>query len=173
MEADKIDTFSLYYNELEDRIKLSVELGEGVEDMHFWLTRRLSLRLLDATVDLLQQTSRRVSKTPYEHRSAMALFEHQVAQLNQARTLSEAVRDNTKVEGEINILRRLDISFHKRRYKLSFFLNDTSNAVASTVIGSQALHQLVYLIHTGATALDWGVDKLLFTTEDEQKRVLQ
>lgn len=172
MGAVKIEAFTFDYDELEDRIRLSGNLYNGAPEISFWLTRRLSLRLLNASVDLIQKTSPTVANAPLEHRSAMALFEHESAQVEAKidTTLNAAPKYLTT---NVEILRRLDISFVEQHYKLSFFFKDNDMPAAVSILSHSQLHQTLFLIHKGADALEWGVDKQLFSLPEATKPTLQ
>jgi len=163
----KIDAFTFEYDQLQDRICLSGNLYNSQEEISFWLTRRLVMRLLVAAVELVQKTSPIISNAPYEHKMAMAQFEHQSAQLTQTKNLESAppisVADTPKIEPQI--LHRLDISCKDERYKMSFFVIDEEKSVAMSTIDIGQFHQVLSLIHKGAVELEWGVDATLFAHE--------
>ena len=152
-------SLSFHFDAVEDRIRLIGNLDNGQQRTDFWLTRRLVLRLLDASPKLLQQTSEKVSRTPFEHQSAMAQFEHDVAQQ------TRPVRQDTNLihkDFQAHLLKRLDISFQKEQYRLSFFVADDAQLFAFSVLTRQEMHQILHWMHKGCLQLEWGVSSSLF-----------
>jgi len=165
--AIRIDAFTFEYDQLEDRICLSGNLYNSQEEISFWLTRRLVMRLLVAAVELVQKTSPTISNAPFEHKSAMAQFEHQSAQLDEANVVKKSPPAGAAVVPQINpqILHRLDISCKGERYKMSFFVIEEEKSVAVSAIDIGQFHQVLSLIHKGAVELEWGVEPNLFVDE--------
>ncbi len=179
-----IKAFTFEYNEVQDRILLSGNLYNDGQEVSFWITRRLALRLLNAAINLIERTSPAVTLAPLEHRSAMAMFEHQSAQLTLSATTQLSADFIVTKEGSdtaatpepkiaANILQRLDISCKNQHYKLSFYTSSTAGAVAVSSIDYNQLHQIISLIHRGAKALDWGVSDNLFLAANASEYTLQ
>ncbi|EPJ47062.1 MAG: hypothetical protein OFPI_32700 [Osedax symbiont Rs2] len=178
MSSIRIEAFTFEYNELQDRIRLTGNLYTEGEEVSFWFTRRLALRLLNAAVELVKKTSPSIANLPAEHQGAMALFEHQSAQLESDNITETASNDSegsqaSASEAEPKILRRLDISCKDQSYQLSFFLSGSETAVAVSKLTYAQLHQLLSLIHRGALALDWGVETSLFASASGAPVTLQ
>ena len=174
----RIEAFTFEYNELQDRIRLTGNMYSEGGEISFWFTRRLALRLLDASVELVKKTSPGIVNLPAEHQAAMALFEHQSAQL-ETHNITESpsrIREGAETKSseiEPKILRRLDISCKDQRYQLSFFLSGSEEAVAVSSLSYSQLHQLLSLIHRGALALEWGVESSLFAAAADEPVTLQ
>ncbi|MFT5707775.1 MAG: hypothetical protein ACI9ES_002075 [Oceanospirillaceae bacterium] len=182
MPIVKIEAFTFEFNEVQDRICLSGNLYNAGQEISFWLTRRLALRLLNAATDLIEKTSPSIANAPLDHRSAMALFEHQNAQIVNSEAvefnkkkpeLSDDFENNSKLIVEPEILNRLDISFKNKAYNLSFFTSSKESAAAVSAIDYNQLHQILSFIHKGALKLDWGVEASLFVTPDQTAYTLQ
>jgi hypothetical protein len=179
MPTLRIEAFTFEYNEVQDRIRLSGNLYNDGEEVSFWVTRRLALKLLKATTTLVEKTSPAIANAPSDHRSAMAEFEHQSAQMASSDAV-ESHSENANFEDSPSksdtsrevivskILSRVDISFKDKHYKLSFFVESEKQAAAYSVIEYNQLHQVLSLIHRGAVKLDWGVDSNLFSHGDEK-----
>lgn len=163
-------SLSFYFDVIEDRIRLIGNLDNGHQRVDFWLTRRLVLKLLDASPKLVQQTSEKISKTPLEHQSAMAQFEHDKAKQ------SQSVRQESNLEHKnftASLLRRLDISFQKRQYRLSFYVGSQDEVFGFSVLTHQEMHQILYWMHKGCLQLDWGVSASLFDVNEQAPMRLQ
>jgi hypothetical protein len=179
MTAVKIEAFTFEYNELQDRIRMSGNAYNNAAPVHLWLTRRLALRLLNSAVELIEKTSASIAQTPIDHRAAMALFEHENAQaMTQSliETTSKPLLQQHTVSEEIDtttIINRLDISFKKTNYQLSFFVSSQDTVVATAIVDYNQLHQILSLIHKGALALEWGVAETLFSVPEQAKATLQ
>ncbi len=165
-----IASFTFQFDAAEDRIRLIGNLSNGQPRIDFWLTRRLTLRLVDAYSKIVQQTSRRVSESPPEYRDAMAQFEHDQAREKMEAT-QEQVPDN---EFGAQLLRRIDISFRDGRYQLKFFTGDEGDEpLAISVLTYPELHQVFHLIHGGCETLEWAAPGELFLKQQPASRVLQ
>ncbi len=163
-----IGSFTFQYDQHEDRIRLIGNLSNGQPRIDFWLTRRLCLRILDVADQLVRQTSERVSKSPSEHREAMAQFEHE-----QARDAMQVTEAPLETRQQAILLHRLDASFRDGRYLLTFYGGDGDRAVASSILNYAELHQVLHLIHQGCQALEWGAPPRLFSVSNEAAPLLQ
>jgi len=166
-----ISAFSFHYDEFQDRIRLIGNLENGQQRIDFWLTRRLTLRLLDAAMELISKTSKAVTEAPVELRPAMAQFEHE--QASQAASISKEKRRADHRNHPVEVLSRLDISYQGSRYKLSFFLAEQDEPCALSLLSYQEMHQVLHWIHRGAETLDWGTAKSLFGEQDQFTATLQ
>lgn len=166
-----ISAFSFHYDEFQDRIRLIGNLDNGLQRIDFWLTRRLTLRLLDASMELISRTSKAVTEAPVELRPAMAQFEHE--QASQAANISKEKHRADHRDFSAQVLNRLDISYQGSRYKLSLFLADQDEPCALGMLNYEEMHQVLHLIHRGAEVLDWGTSKSLFGEQDQFTATLQ
>ncbi len=155
-----IGSFTFQYDQSEDRIRLIGNMSNGQPRVDFWLTRRLCLRILGASDQLIQQTSRQVGRSPVEHREAMAQFEHE-----QAREAMQVHEAPLQTREQAAVLHRLDASFRDGRYQLSFFTGDGGQAAATSVLSYAELHQVLHLLHRGCQSLDWGAPAQLFDAQ--------
>lgn len=163
-----IGSFTFQYDQGEDRIRLIGNMSNGQLRIDFWLTRRLCLRILGAADQLVQQTSKQVSRSPVEHREAMAQFEHE-----QAREALQVHEAPLRTRSQAAVLHRLDASFRDGRYQLSFFTADGDQAAAVSVLNYAELHQVLHLLHRGCQSLDWGAPAQLFDTTTPASQTLQ
>jgi len=176
--AVKIDAFSFEYNEVQDRILLSGNLYNEGREIRFWLTRRLALRLLNAAADLIEKTSPSVISSPVDHKGAMASFEHQRAQQDQSNVTTGSGSPVSSVSNaeaviEPSILKRLDISYQNKFYKLAFYTSNSNEVAASSQVDSNQLHQIISFIHQGAKSLEWGAVENLFEPAQASTYTLQ
>lgn len=161
-----IGAFTFNYDHVEDRILLIGNLNNKQPRIDFWLTRKLVLCLLEAAKGLVEKTSEDIANLPEQQKSQMAQFHHEQAQHELD------VEPEAEVEAQSGgLLYRLDISNQADRYKLIFF-DVQDEPLASSILSYQELHQVLYLLHRGAKALDWGVDDELFGAP-QTHRVLQ
>jgi len=167
-----IGSYTFQFDFAEDRIRVIGNLNNGQPRMDFWLTRRLTLKLLDAANQLVRQTSERVSQTPQAHQGEMAEFEHQKAQ-QQMQLNQEPVPPLSTDQGGIQLLHRIDISFKQNSYILLLFCHSQEAAVASSTLTYDELHQIFHLIHTGCEKLEWGVSPQLFASQAQNQTTLQ
>lgn len=85
-------SITLQYDVLEDRILAVVNAGTA-EASAYWLTRRLTLNLIDRANPYLQGLSPVVAKTPFELRSELATMERQVALARTEQAISHTPTD--------------------------------------------------------------------------------
>lgn len=160
--------FSFHYDYVEDRILLVGNLDNGEERIDFWLTRKLVLRLLAAAKTLVEKTSGTIASLPQEHKAHMAQFHHDSArEVLQLRQASDPI-----VAKDANLLLRVDISYRDNSYLTNFFLEDDI-PYATSALNYDELHQVLHLLHKGASVLDWGVGSSLFDSEHQIPQVLQ
>jgi hypothetical protein len=165
-----IASVSFFFDQVEDRIRLIGNLDNQGPRVDFWLTRRLVMRLLEMSLELVQKTSQQVNQVPVEHQGAMAQFEHDQAQ--QAPNIQSADSQNHD-EHPASILRRLDISYQDGRYRLSFFSHGTDEMQAVSILSYQELHQTLHWLHRGSLKLDWGASASLFDGLENSPQRLQ
>nr|WP_067291583.1 hypothetical protein [Marinobacterium profundum] len=163
-----IGSFTFQFDQSEDRIRLIGNMSNGQPRVDFWLTRRLCLRILGASDQLVRQTSKQVSRSAPEHREAVAQFEHE-----QAREALKVQEAPLQTCAPAAVLHRLDASFRGGRYQLSFFTGESEEAVAVSVLNYAELHQVLHLLHRGSQALDWGAPEQLFDTQVPASQTLQ
>ncbi len=161
-------SLSFHFDPVEDRIRLIGNLSNSHQRIDFWLTRRLVLRLLDASDQLIKKTSEKVSQMPAEHQSAMAQFEHDEAQQQQS-VLKEESLDHT--DETVQLLQRLDISFRDGRYQLGFFENGQAEATGFSILSYAEMHQILHWLHKGCQQLEWGAPSVLFDSGEIEKRL--
>lgn len=172
----KIETLTFDYDEMEDRILVSANLYNHLDEINFWLTRKLTLKLLDAGAGLIKKTSPVIAKTPAEHKAAMALFEHQNAEQSAATHSFPAnisKENSIELSADPSVLTRLDIGYKAKQYKFSFFIAKQDDVIAISLINCKEFHQILALIHKGALHLNWGVQSQLFMPSDNEPYTLQ
>lgn len=156
-------TITFHFDAVEDRIRLIGNM-EGENRGDFWLTRHLTLRILEALSNLLSQSSERASSAPSAHRDQMVQFEHESALSGM--DVKQDAYDDDAFGGRL--LLRIDITQGEGVYKLLLFTSKSETADAVFTLAHQELHQVLALLHQGAKTLDWGVDSLLFVSPTEQ-----
>ena len=156
-----IASFTFNFDHVEDRILLVGNLDNGSERIDFWLTRKLVLRLLNASGDLVKKTSDEVALVPKEHQAELTQFHHETAR----QSLPVEGKDQALISRGANLLSRLDISYKGGQYSLKFF-SDPDEACAVSYLTYAELHQVLHLLHRGALSLEWGVSDALFLSND-------
>ncbi|MDO6595113.1 hypothetical protein [Neptuniibacter sp. 1_MG-2023] len=155
-----IAAFTFKYDHIEDRILMVGNLSNDLQRVDFWLTRKLVLRLLSAAAGLIEKTSSDIAGAPVQLKSDLAQFHH-----DSARQGLQVDRESEDLLAEDpSLLCRLDVSHQAGRYRILFFIGD-EEPFAASVLTYDELHQMLYLIHRGSLALDWGVDNQLFTPD--------
>jgi hypothetical protein len=87
-----MSSLTFHYEPIEDRILAVINAGE-TDTAGCWLTRRMTLTLIDHATPYLDRMSPVISKTPGDMRAELAAMERQVAL---ARTADEVTRTPTE-----------------------------------------------------------------------------
>lgn len=156
-----IAAITFHYDAIEDRILLIGNLNNTHPRCDFWLTRSITLKLLNALGGLVRQTSQQIAAAPAEYQSGLAQFEHEQAQQNMQVTPEK----EQPVADAPQLLHKMDISHQDQRYQLIMFGADGSKPIAAAVLSHDELHQILSLLHRGAVELNWGVDVHLFDNQ--------
>lgn len=152
-----ISAFTFNFDHIEDRILLVGNYENGQDRVDYWLTRKLVLRLLAASGDLVKQTDNEVASSPAPHQEALAQFHHDAAMGE-----LQVEREEKRIApSQPHLLTRLDISHKEGSYRLSFY-SDADQPEAQSTLTYQELHQVLHLLHKGAKVLDWGASEDLF-----------
>lgn len=157
-----IAAFTFNYDQIEDRILLVGNHNNSQQRIDFWLTRKLVLRLLDAAQALLEKTVDAIAQAPMPQKEHIAQFDHDGAQL----ALQGQLENDQVAAQSPYLLHRLDISHADGHYRVTLFSSE-DQALASSVLNYQELHQVFYILHKGAVTLDWGVANDLFVSTKE------
>lgn len=153
-----IAAITFHYDPIEDRILLVGNLNNQQPRCDFWLTRNITLKLLEALSSLVRRTSEQVATAPSEHQSGLAQFEHEQAQQNMQLHPEPDVPDS-HIPG---LLCKVDVSHQGQRYQVRFYEQNQEDAAAQALLTHEELHQVLSLLHRGALELSWGVDAQLF-----------
>lgn len=160
---------TFHYDPVEDRILMVGNLNNDQPRRDFWLTRNITLKLLEALSTLVRQTSEQVVNAPQEHQSGIAQFEHEKAQQNM-RVHSET---HSPVSESASLLYKIDVSHRGHRYQVRFYDHEAEDAQAQAVLSHDELHQVLSLLHRGALELNWGVEAQLFDNLVRHSTALQ
>jgi hypothetical protein len=87
-----LQSISFAYHVREDRVLAAVNLGKG-EQWSCWLTRRLSLAMLERAQKFLASTSPLARRTAPDQRSELAAFERHAAMTTTAGAMSATPTD--------------------------------------------------------------------------------
>ncbi|WP_432695125.1 hypothetical protein ACQUQP_11255 [Marinobacterium sp. YM272] len=167
-----IASFTFQFDPVEDRIRLVGNLDNGQQRVDFWVTRRLALRILGASDQLVQQTSKLVSESPPEFRDATAQFEHE--QARERMDVSNQPIPAPSGQDEPLLLHRIDISHRSGRYQLKLFSQDDPDEIAAVgVLTYDELHQILHLLHMGCDKLEWDAPPLFTAFSGEPSPTLQ
>ncbi|MGH1462769.1 MAG: hypothetical protein ACRBB6_12105 [Neptuniibacter sp.] len=155
-----IAAFTFKFDQLEDRVLLVGNYNNKQPRIDFWLTRKLVMRLLAKAQELIEKTSGSIATAPAEHKSQLAQFDH-----DQAWRSSSVEHENQTINAiNAELLTRVDFAFKNGNYQLLFYaLGD--EALATSILNYEELHQVLHLIHKGALSLDWGVMPSLFEVQ--------
>jgi hypothetical protein len=116
MPALKSITFS--YRSREDRVLAAINIGQA-DAWSCWLTRRLSLALLERAAKFLESTSPLVQRTPPDHRGELAAFERDAALARTAPAMSvPAAEALNSSAGSAELAERMTITQQGEGFRL-------------------------------------------------------
>jgi hypothetical protein len=116
MPALRSITFS--YRSREDRVLAAINIGQA-DAWSCWLTRRLSLALLERAAKFIESTSPLVQRTTPDHRTELAAFERDAALATTQKSMSVPAADalNTSAQGA-ELADRMTISQQGEGFRL-------------------------------------------------------
>lgn len=155
---NNIATITFHYDPVEDRILLVGNFQNNQPRCDFWLTRNITLKLLNGLSSLVQKTSAHIATAPREHQSGLAQFEHEQAQID----MQLQPEANLPEGGSPGLLDKVDVSHQGQRYQMRLYEHGNDEVIAQAQLTHSELHQVLSLLHRGALELNWGVGNQLF-----------
>jgi hypothetical protein len=146
-------TLTLSYDPREDRILAAVNVSQP-DHWSCWLTRRLTLAVLEQTPAYLTQTSPLTQKTPIDYRSDLIQFEHQAAMAQTAPALSRTDNEVVRtVAVEAALAERL--SLHSIPNGFVFELVDIHGQTRQIGMERAHLQRVLHMIADEAARAGW------------------
>jgi hypothetical protein len=144
-------TFS--YEAREDRIAATVNAARP-DAWSVWLTRRLTLALLQRTPEYLVKTSDLAKRAPLELRPEVAAFERETAMAQTATAVTPTPAHVLKPAIEhAQLLQRLSIVPKDGRFQIE--LEDQSGGKASGVLTRAELQRILQMLHEAVGKAAW------------------
>jgi hypothetical protein len=154
---------SFSYSEEEDRLVLLVD-SRGGQRVSILVTRRLTMRLLNALASLLERSSPTARQAPSPLRGDVVLLEHQGAVQAGARQTVAAVASPPPAAVPEpppqlllapTLLTAVDISTKPSHFSLTF--RDARLTLATCDVTRAALHRVVQGLLTKVGEADWNI----------------
>ena len=155
------NTMSLGYAEREDRLLLACADRDG-GTVEFWLTRRLTARLLATLAGLLESTSARVARAPAAMRGEVLALEYLGAQSDQP-AAGKVDAPPVQPHKERHLVDRLDIEHQGPAFRLRMFAQ--GQAIAGVAAQRADLHRLLGMLDRAAGKAGWELDEAGWLTE--------
>lgn len=150
-----LKTITFIYEQREDRVAAAINAGRP-NAWSCWLTRRLSLALLNCAPDYLIKTSDLAQRASVEHRPEIAAFEHDAAIAETARAISQTPPEILKSSASsAELAERLTISPAGNRVR--FELQGQSGETAVGVLTPAELQRIVQMLQDVVAKAGWIV----------------
>ena len=139
---------SLRYSSVEDRMRMTGRISED-EVRVFWLTQRISHKLVKAMSDFIEKAS---PLPPGSDRELMLSFQQSAAMVRNEP--SDPVTADSNAPS--SLVDRIDISQHKDKISLNFFIPAGGSAQLSLSI--QNARQWLGILHAQYQHAAWSLD---------------
>jgi hypothetical protein len=146
-------TITFFYEAREDRIAATVNAARP-DAWSVWLTRRLTLALLQRTPDFLIQTSDLAKRTPSELSSEVAAFEREAAMAQTASSITPTpahVLESTFIEAEL--AERISIGPRDGRFHIE--LEDKKGEKAGGALTRAELQRILQMLRDVVQKAGW------------------
>jgi hypothetical protein len=149
---------SFSYSEAEDRLVLIMDSREG-QRVSVLMTRRLTIRLLNALASLLERSSPMARQAPSPLRDDVVLLEHQGAIQAGARQAAVPPASAPEPPPQLllapTLLSAVDISTKPSHFSLTF--RDARLTLATCDVTRAELHRVVQGLLTKVGETDWNI----------------
>jgi len=149
-----LSALSLRYDASEDRILAAINAGQ-VDSWACWLTRRMSLAILEKVRPHLDKTSSLVSRVPLEHQDAAATMQREVAL---ASTRSAMSKTDDRVLGQAAAGAELGTELQISPQGADFVLRITGQRGGQTqgILKRAQLQTILQMLEHEVTKASWA-----------------
>ena len=153
MPALRSVTFS--YRSREDRVLAAINIGQA-DAWSCWLTRRLSLALLERAAKFLESTSPLVQRTAPDHRGELAAFERDAALAKTAPAMSVPAAEALKSSaGSAELAERMTISQQGEGFRLE--LHGDHGGQATGAVARAELQRILRMLEAEVVKGAWVI----------------
>jgi hypothetical protein len=151
MPALKSITFS--YRSREDRVLAAINIGQA-DAWSCWLTRRLSLALLERAAKFLETTSPLVQRTAADHRGELAAFERDAALAKTAKSMSVPAADALQSSAAAaELADRMTIGQQGEGFRLEVYGDRGGNAIG--LVARAELQRILRMLEAEVGRAAW------------------
>ena len=141
-----INTFTCIYDELEDRIRLSINYQDPLNRIDFMITRRFVLKLFP----VLEENYYKFFGMPQNHDEI------------------QKANSNTKTDGatfqlimdKSELLHKVDLKFDEKIKRLTLIFYG-KNDTASALLDGDSYKYFLKILQTSVPSYSWGIHKLI------------
>ena len=141
------------YEQLEDRILLAINLGKD-DEWSCWLTRRMTLGVLQRFNVFLDRTSAVTRRTSLEHRAEVAAMERDAAiesTRKAVKPIAKETIDGVASSGEL----AMELRLTPERKGLALEITGRAGNQARALLNRAQLRTILFLIQKEATKANW------------------
>jgi hypothetical protein len=148
-----LTTVAFVYEKREDRILAAINAGR-TEAWSCWLTRRVTLALLERAPEFLASTSALAQRAPSELRSELVAFERDAAIASTARAMSKTPEDVIESSATAaELAERVTISITQGRFQLE--LRGQSEGGAAGLLTRVELQRILQMLQAEVGKAGW------------------
>ncbi len=152
VEAEK---FTAWYDAVEDRLRLAVNIDTPDARVDFWITRRLFLSIISQLEDFADPKSIGVDKDDIYKRITKGVPSPK--ENNNSDTISsKSTLKNTKV----SLLRAMNISWNKKKGRVSLVLV-SDDYEAESNLDTVSMTAFIKMLLIQAPTVEWGISSIM------------
>lgn len=148
VEAEK---FTAWYDAVEDRLRLVVNIDKPEARVDFWITRRLFLTLITQLDEFIEP------KSLGEEDSIDKL----IKKGDEATKSKDSNQDKSSEDINVSLLRTLNVSWNKKSKKVSLKLISDEYEVEAN-LDIVAMRAFMRMLLMQAPSVEWGINSMMF-----------
>ena len=165
VEAEK---FTAWYDAVEDRLRVAVNMDRPEARVDFWITRRLFLSIITQLEDFIDPKGIGLEKRDIDKMiekgspSPQSVdTEKKAEEKSRKESEKENKESNTRKDTEVSLLKTMNISWNKKSGKVSLnLISEEYEAEAN--LDTASMTALLRMLLMQAPAVEWGVSSMMF-----------
>ncbi len=162
VEAEK---FTAWYDAVEDRLRLAVNIDTPDARVDFWITRRLFLSIISQLEDFADPKSIGVDKDDVYKRIEKGMPSPKVADEKNSNSDSVSSKndDNSKdilKDTKVSLLRAMNISWNKKKGRVSLVLV-SDDYEAESNLDTVSMTAFIKMLLIQAPTVEWGISSIM------------
>ncbi len=164
VEAEK---FTAWYDAVEDRLRVAVNMDRPEARVDFWITRRLFLSIITQLEDFIDPKSIGLEKKDIDKMiekgspSPKSVDTDSEGDMSRKESGKESRDNSIRKDTEASLLKTMNISWNRKSGKVSLnLISDEYEAEAS--LDTASMTALLRMLLMQAPAVEWGVSSMMF-----------